>query len=97
IYWYLIFPLVRPILVVVGLLAFVGTFNEFLLARIVLTTRESWTLMVGMYSFVQGGEFSSDWGVFAAGSLIAAVPIVILYLVLQRYIVGGLTAGAVKG
>lgn len=96
-YWYLIFPLVRPILVVVGLLAFVGTFNEFLLARIILTERESWTLMVGMYSFVQGGEFSSDWGVFAAGSLIAAIPIVILYLLLQRYIVGGLTAGAVKG
>jgi arabinogalactan oligomer/maltooligosaccharide transport system permease protein len=93
----LIFPLVRPILVVVGLLAFVGTFNEFLLARIILTERESWSLMVGMYSFVQGGEFSSDWGVFAAGSLIAAIPIVILYLILQRYIVGGLTAGAVKG
>jgi arabinogalactan oligomer/maltooligosaccharide transport system permease protein len=53
--------------------------------------------MVGMYSFVEGGEFSDDWGVFAAGSLVAAIPIVCLYLALQRYIVGGLTVGAVKG
>lgn len=96
-FWYLIFPLVRPILVVVGLFAFVGTFNEFLLARVMLSERETWTLMVGMFSFVSGGEFSNDWGVFAAGSLIAAVPIVLLYLSLQRYIVSGLTIGAVKG
>ncbi|HEX3053617.1 MAG TPA: sugar ABC transporter permease [Aggregatilineaceae bacterium] len=100
-YIYLIFPLVRPVMAVVGLLAFVGTFNDFVLARIMLGlggTREQWTLMVGMYSFVGStGEFSTEWGVFAAGSLIAAVPIVILYLVLQRFIVGGLTVGAVKG
>ena len=96
-FWFLIFPLVRPVLAVVGLLAFVGTFNEFLLARIILSERDNWTLMVGMFSFVQGGEFSTEWGIFAAGSLIAATPIVILYLLLQRFIVGGLTVGAVKG
>lgn len=95
-YWQLIFPLVRPILAVVGVLAFVGTMNEFLLARIILTDRENWTLMVGLYNFVTA-EFTDDWGVFAAGALIAAVPIVLLYLSLQRYIVGGLTVGAVKG
>ena len=96
-FWYLIFPLVRPILAVVGLLSFVGTFNDFVLARIMLSERENWTLMVGMFSFVGGGEFSTEWGIFAAGSLIASVPIVILYLALQRFIVGGLTVGAVKG
>lgn len=96
-FWYLIFPLVRPILAVVGLLAFVGTFNEFLLARIILSERENWTLMVGMFSFVDGGEFSTEWGMFAAGSLVASIPIVVLYLALQRFIVGGLTVGAVKG
>jgi ABC-type maltose transport system permease subunit len=95
---YLIFPLVRPVLAVVAILTFVGTFNEFLLARIILRSdRELWTLMVGLYSFVSGGEFTSDWGVFAAGSLITAIPIVIVYLSMQRYIVGGLTQGAVKG
>lgn len=95
-FWYLIFPLVRPILAVVGLLAFVGTFNEFVLARILLTDREQWTLMVGLFNFVSA-KFTDDWGIFAAGSLIAATPVVILYLSLQKYIVGGLTQGAVKG
>jgi len=95
-YWLLIFPLVRPVLAVVGLLAFTGTLNDFLLARVLLTDRQNWTLMVGLYSFVEG-KFSDDWGVFAAGALLTAIPAVILYLFLQRYIVSGLTAGAVKG
>ncbi len=96
IYWQLIFPLVRPVLAVVGLLSFSGTLGDFLLARVLITDRENWTLMVGLYSFVEG-RFSDDWGVFAAGALLAAIPIVALYLFLQRYIVSGLTAGAVKG
>lgn len=95
-FWQLIFPLVRPILAVVGLLAFAGTLNDFLLARVLITDRQNWTLMVGLYSFVEG-NFSDQWGVFAAGALFAALPVVILYLFLQRYIVSGLTAGAVKG
>ncbi|MBL8132346.1 MAG: sugar ABC transporter permease [Anaerolineae bacterium] len=92
----LIVPLVTPVLAVVSILVFVGTLNEFLLARIILTDREKWTLMVGLFNFVSA-EFTNDWGVFAAGSLIAATPVVLLYISLQRYIVGGLTAGAVKG
>jgi ABC-type maltose transport system permease subunit len=96
IYWQLIVPLVRPILAVVGLLAFVGSFNEFLLARVFISDRENWTLMVGLFNFVSA-EFTNDWGVFAAGALLAAVPIIVLYIFLQRYIVGGLTSGAVKG
>lgn len=95
-FWYLILPLVRPILAVVAVLTFVGILNEFLLARIILTDRANWTLMVGLFNFVDA-QFTNDWGVFAAGSLVAATPIVILYLSLQRYIVGGLTQGAVKG
>lgn len=93
---YLIFPLVRPILAVTAMLAFVGTFNEFVLARVMLTDRNNWTLMVGLFNFVSA-KFTDDWGVFAAGSLLAATPVVILYLSLQKYIVGGLTQGAVKG
>lgn len=96
IFWSLIFPLVRPILAVVGVLAFVGTFNEFVLARIVLRSQENWTLMVGLYNFISA-EFNRDWGKFAAGALVSGVPSVILYLVLQDQIVGGLTQGSVKG
>jgi arabinogalactan oligomer/maltooligosaccharide transport system permease protein len=96
IFWQLIFPLVRPILAVVGVLAFVGTFNEFVLARVLLRDKEQWTLMVGLYNFITA-EFNQDWGKFAAGALVSATPVVILYLALQDQIVGGLTAGSVKG
>jgi arabinogalactan oligomer / maltooligosaccharide transport system permease protein len=92
----LILPLVRPILAVVGILAFVAVYNEFVLARILLIDRDSWTLIVGLFSFVSD-NFARDWGIFAAGALIGAIPIVTIYLVLQDQIVGGLTQGAVKG
>ncbi|GAB1422151.1 sugar ABC transporter permease [Anaerolineales bacterium] len=95
-FWFLIFPLVRPILAVVGILAFVGTFNEFVLARIILRDKNQWTLMVGLYNFINA-DFNRDWGKFAAGAMVAATPVVLLYLALQDQIVGGLTAGSVKG
>jgi ABC-type maltose transport system permease subunit len=96
IFWRLIVPLVRPILAVVAVLTFIGTFNDFLIARIILQNTEEFTLMVGLYLFVDV-RFAQYWGTFAAGALIASVPIVVLYLVLQDQIVSGLTAGAVKG
>ncbi len=96
IFWQLIFPLIRPILAVVGVLAFVGTFNEFVLARLILRDTQNWTLMVGLFNFINS-DFNRDWGQFAAGALVAAVPVVTLYLILQDQIVGGLTQGAVKG
>jgi arabinogalactan oligomer / maltooligosaccharide transport system permease protein len=95
-YWQLIFPLVRPILAVVAVLSFVGTFNEFVLARLLLRDNENWTLMVGLFEFINA-DFNRDWGKFAAGALLSATPVVIVYLLLQDQIVGGLTQGAVKG
>ena len=94
--WKLIFPLVRPVLAVVGVLVFVGSFNEFILASVLLRSTEQFTLMVGLYLFVTQ-NFAQQWGVFAAGAMIGAIPTVVLYLLLQDYIVSGLTSGAVKG
>jgi len=96
VFWKLIFPLVRPILAVVGILAFVGTFNEFILASVMLRSTEQFTLMVGLYLFVTQ-TFAQSWGVFAAGAIIGAIPIALIYILLQDQIVGGLTQGAVKG
>ncbi|MDT8304646.1 MAG: sugar ABC transporter permease [Anaerolineae bacterium] len=96
IYWMLIFPLVRPILVVVGILTFIGVYGDFLIARVMLTSSEQYTVMVGLWVFI-ADQFSQNWGIFAAGGLMAAIPIVIIYLLLQDQIVGGLTAGSVKG
>lgn len=96
IFWRLLFPLVRPVIVVVGLLTFIGIYSDFILARIMLKSTDNFTVMLGLYIF-QANQFSQRWGEFTAGALMAAIPIVIIYLLAQDYIVGGLTQGAVKG
>ncbi len=96
IYWTIILRLVTPILAVVALLSFIATFGEFIIARLVLTSESNWTLAVGMYAWVSQ-QLNANWGLFAAGAVIAAVPVLVLFLALQKYIVGGLTAGSVKG
>lgn len=95
-FWRLIMPLVTPILAVVALLGFITAFGDFILSKIVLTKQENWTLAVGMYGWVSD-QLTANWGLFAAGAVIASVPILVLFLALQRYIVGGLTSGSVKG
>jgi arabinogalactan oligomer / maltooligosaccharide transport system permease protein len=92
----IILPLVAPILAVTALIAFIGTINEYLMASVFLTNTESRTLAVGLYGMI-AGERNVNFGMFAAGTLITAVPTVGVFLWLQKYIVSGLTAGAVKG
>ena len=96
IFWTIILRLVAPILAVVGLLSFIGTFGEFLIAKVVLQRPEEYTLAVGLYYWA-ADERTARWGLFAAGAVLAAIPVVLLFLVLQKYIVSGLTAGSVKG
>lgn len=95
-YWLIFIPLATPVLAVVCLLSFIGTFNEFIMARLFLIEMDTRTVAVGLQQFV-GGQYSTNWGPFAAGSIIASIPIVIIFLSLQRFIVNGLTAGSVKG
>lgn len=92
----LILPLLRPILIVIAILNYIGTYGEFVLARVLLKSNEQYTLMVGLQVFA-AAQFDQRWGVFAAGALIGALPIMLIYLILQDQIVGGLTTGAVKG
>lgn len=92
----IILPLVTPILAVVGVLSFIGVVNEFLIASVFLTEGKSKTLAVGLFGLISG-ERNANFGIFAAGTLLTAIPTVILFFSLQRYIVGGLTSGAVKG
>lgn len=96
IFFTIILRLVAPILAVVGLLSFIGTTNEFVLASIILTTPESQTLAVGLYAMVSE-QTSTYWPIFCAGAVLAAIPVMALFLYLQKYIVSGLTAGGVKG
>jgi arabinogalactan oligomer / maltooligosaccharide transport system permease protein len=92
----IILPLAAPILAVVGLLSFIFTINEFVLASILLRQPDDYTLAVGLYRFV-GDRYGSRWGPFTAGALLGGVPVIVLWLFLQRFIVSGLTQGAVKG
>ncbi len=95
IFFGIILRLVAPILAVVGLLSFIATTGEYVLASIMLTDPTRQTLAVGLYSFVSQA-FSNNWSIFAAGAVLAAIPVMIVFLLLQKYIVGGLTAGSVK-
>ncbi len=95
-YWLIFIPLATPVLAVVCLLSFIGTFNEFIVARLFLVEMQGRTVAVGLQQFI-GGQYASNWGAFAAGSILASIPIVIIFLSLQKYIVNGLTAGSVKG
>jgi arabinogalactan oligomer / maltooligosaccharide transport system permease protein len=96
IFWRLLFPLVRPIMVVAMILTFFGTYSDFILPRIMITQADKFTLMLGLQTFI-GNNYGQNWGTFAAGAVLGAIPMVTMYLILQDYIVGGLTAGAVKG
>jgi arabinogalactan oligomer/maltooligosaccharide transport system permease protein len=96
VFFRILLPLVAPVLAVTGLLAFIGTINEFLFANVFLTDAGAKTLPVGLWGLV-AGERNNNFGMFCAGTLLTAVPTVLIFQLLQRYIVEGLTAGAVKG
>jgi arabinogalactan oligomer / maltooligosaccharide transport system permease protein len=91
----IILPLAKPAVAVTALFSFMTGWNEFIIAATFMNKEEMYTAPVGLRFFV--GGFSQQWGYFAAGSIIAAIPVVVLFLFLQKYLVSGLTAGAVKG
>jgi ABC-type maltose transport system permease subunit len=92
----IILPLVRPILAVIAILSFIGTYSDFLIARVMIKSSEYYTLALGMTLFIRG-QYTQQWGVFSAAALMGAIPIVIVFMVLQKQLIGGLSSGAVKG
>ncbi|WP_062212242.1 sugar ABC transporter permease [Demequina oxidasica] len=95
VFFSIILRLVAPILAVVGLLSFIASMNDYVIASVILVDTDQQTLAVGLFRMVSNPNYA-DWSQFAAGAVMAAIPVVILFLFLQRYIVSGLTAGAVK-
>jgi len=93
--WQRVFlPLVMPALATLAIFTFVGAWSEFLWPSIVLTRNEMYTLPVGI-NHLQG-VFSSNWRYISAGAIIATVPILVFFLMMQRYFIEGTTQGAVK-
>jgi len=95
IFFRIVLPLARPAVAVTALFSFMTGWNEFILAATFMDSEELYTAPVGLKFFV--GGFSQQWGYFAAGAIIVAIPVVLLFLFLQRYLISGLTAGSVKG
>lgn len=96
VFWLIVFPMIRPIVVTIGILSLFSIYGDFVIARVLIQSTEKLTLMPGLMLFQRQG-FNVDWGLITAGAVMAALPIVALFLPLQNYVVGGLTSGAVKG
>jgi N,N'-diacetylchitobiose transport system permease protein len=89
-------PLVAPGLVATGIFAFIQAWNEFIFALVIMNRPENQTLPVWLQAFNEGAK-GTDWGGVMAGSTLMAIPVVIFFLLVQRRVASGLTAGAVKG
>ena len=99
-YWqtfrFVILPMIVPIIITVGVLAFISAYGDFIIARIILKSSEKLTVMVGLMLF-RTDRFNQDFGVITAGAVMAALPIIMLYIPLQKYVISGMTAGSIKG
>ncbi len=95
VFWAVILPLAAPVLAVVGLISYIFSINEYLIASVLIDSTDKFTMTVGLYSFIND-KYAQQWGTFCAGVILAAIPVVILFFFLQRYFTEGVT-GAVKG
>jgi len=84
-----------PALVITALFSFMAAWSEYLVAAVVLSDKRLYTLPLGLKQFQS--NFSTEWGLYSAGALIVAVPVMVLFLSLSKWLVGGLTLGSVKG
>jgi raffinose/stachyose/melibiose transport system permease protein len=90
-----ILPLLTPVLVTTGLLNFLGSWNEFLLPLYYLNNSANWPMTLSVYNFF--GQYQQSWNLVSADILLTILPVIVLYLAGQRFILSGLTSGAVKG
>lgn len=96
IFWRIVLPLAKPAVAVTALFSFMTAWNEFILALTLMDKESMYTVPVGLRFFV-AGYAEQQWGYFAAGSIVAAIPVMALFLFLQKFLISGLTAGGVKG
>ena len=94
-FYQVILPLAAPALVITALFSFMTAWNEYVVANVVLQDAEMFTLPLGLKLFQS--TLTTKWGLYAAGSLLVSIPVVVLFLALSRYLISGLTLGAVKG
>jgi arabinogalactan oligomer / maltooligosaccharide transport system permease protein len=94
-FYLVVLPLAAPALVITALFSFMTAWNEYVVAALMLQDIEKFTLPLGLRMFQT--NMSTQWGLYAAGALLVSVPVVMIFLFLSRYLVSGLSSGAVKG
>ena len=94
-FYKVILPLAAPALVITALFSFMGSWSEYIVAAVILQDQSMFTLPLGLKMFQ--ANMATDWGLYAAGSVIVSVPVVVLFIILSRWLVSGLTLGSVKG
>lgn len=94
-FYQIILPLVTPAIALTALFSFMGAWSEYIVARVIITDNKLLTLPIGLVNMQ--GQFSTDWGIYSAAALVTAIPVMILFVCLSKYLVGGLTLGSVKG
>jgi ABC-type maltose transport system permease subunit len=95
VFWKIIFPVIMPMVITIAILAFMSTYGDFIIANLLLKGNEKVTVMVGIYQFTQQ-RFDTNWGIVTAGTVLAALPVIALFFMAQKYILDGLMIGAVK-
>lgn len=91
----ILLPLAKPSMIVTGVLILIFVWNEYIFAITFMTGSDKYTLAAGLYS-LQAGEMSGSWPIFTAAALVTALPVLIIFLIIQRHMVSGLTVGGVK-
>ncbi|MCL2213869.1 MAG: ABC transporter permease subunit [Treponema sp.] len=95
VFWKIIFPVIRPMVITVAILAFMSTYGDFIIANLLLKGNDNITVMVGIFQFTQQ-RFDTNWGIVTAGTVVAALPVVVLFFISQKYILEGIMLGAIK-
>lgn len=98
IYWRIIFPLLKPLIATIAILEFRHSWNDYLMPMVfTLSNPDRMPLIVGIMNLKSSGEAASSWNLMLAGSSIALIPMIVVYLIFNRFFIEGLTAGSVKG
>jgi ABC-type maltose transport system permease subunit len=95
VFWKIIFPVITPMVITIAILAFMSTYGDFIIANLLLKGNDKVTVMVGIYQFTQQ-RFDTNWGIVTAGTVVAALPVIVLFFMAQKYILDGLMMGSVK-
>jgi len=95
-FWKVILPLTRPMMAVIFIFQFIGIYNDYILTNFLISDPQNYTVVVGLRGFIYNA-FGANWNAFAAGAIVATVPVTLVFMVAQRWLVSGLAAGAVKG